>query len=69
VTLHRRHKSVTYIVCSQVGLDTGGESIPYVAGWGAGGELDAIQQDAQTIDEVARRIESVLIPEEQALAA
>jgi len=59
----------TYIVCSQVGLDTGGESIPYVAGWGAGGELDAIQQDAQTIDEVARRIESVLIPEKQALAA
>ena len=60
---------VTYIVCSQVGLDTGGESIPYVAGWGAGGELDAIQQDAQTIDEVARQIESVLIPEGQALAA
>lgn len=55
---------VTYIVCGQVGLDTGGESIPYVAGWGEGGGLDAIQQDAHTIDEVARRIEAVLLDDE-----
>lgn len=60
---------VTYIVCGQVGLDVGGESIPYVAGWGEDGALDAIAQDAQTIDEVARRIESVLIPEDQTLVA
>lgn len=60
---------VTYIVCGQVGLDVGGETIPYVAGWGEDGALDAIQHGAQTIDEVARRIESVLIPEDQTLAA
>lgn len=47
---------VTYIVCGQLGLDTAGESIPYVAGWGEDGALDAIQAYAQTIDEVARRI-------------
>lgn len=61
---------VTYVVCGHVGLDTGGESIPYVAGWGEDGALDAIQQDAQTIDEVARRIEAVLLDEQhQARAA
>jgi hypothetical protein len=25
--------AVTYFVCSSVGVDVGGESIPYVAGW------------------------------------
>lgn len=56
---------VTYIVCGRVGLDTSGESIPYVAGWGEDGALDAIQQDAQTIDEVAHRIETVLLNEDR----
>ena len=60
---------VTYIVCGQVGLDVGGETIPYVAGWGEDGALDAIQQDAQTIDEVARRIETALLAEAEPLAA
>jgi hypothetical protein len=41
---------VTYIVCGQLGLDTGGETIPDVVGWGKGGALDAIQQDAQTAE-------------------
>jgi len=60
---------VTYIVCAQVGLDTSGETIPYVAGWGEAGELDAIQQDASTIDDVARRLEAVLLDDQQQLAA
>jgi hypothetical protein len=51
---------VTYVVCSSVGLDVGGESIPYVAGWGEDGALDAIRQYAQTIDTIARRIEDAL---------
>lgn len=59
---------VTYIACGQVGLDTSGETIPYIASWGAEGELDAIQQDAQTIDEVARRIETFLIVDTKPLA-
>jgi hypothetical protein len=63
-----RHQSevlvdtATYIVLSQVGLDVGGESIPYVAGWGESGALDAIRQYAETIDQLARRIEDALTP-------
>lgn len=60
---------VTWIVLGQVGLDTSGDTIPYVAGWGESGELDAIQQDAQTIDEIARRLEGVVLGEREVLAA
>ena len=60
---------VTYIVLSQVGVDTSGETIPYIAGWGEDGALDAIHQDAQTIDEVARRIETALLGAEQQATA
>ncbi len=51
---------VTYVVCSSVGLDVGGESIPYIAGWGEDGALDAIREYAETIDTIARRIEDAL---------
>jgi N-terminal domain of anti-restriction factor ArdC len=51
---------VTYCVLGSVGLDVGGESIPYVAGWGEDGALDAIREYAQTIDLVARRVEDAL---------
>jgi hypothetical protein len=51
---------VTYIVCASVGLDVGGESIPYIAGWGEDGALDAIRDYAQKIDTIARRIEDAL---------
>jgi N-terminal domain of anti-restriction factor ArdC len=67
-TEYGRHQSevlvdtVTYIVLSQVGLNVGGESIPYVAGWGESGALDAIRQYAETIDQLARRIEDALTP-------
>jgi N-terminal domain of anti-restriction factor ArdC len=53
---------VTYCVLGSVGLDVGGESIPYVAGWGEDGELDAIRKYAATIDAIARRIEDALAP-------
>ncbi len=54
--------SVTCCVLGSVGLDVGGESIPYVAGWGEDGALDAIREYAQTIDTIARRIEDALEP-------
>lgn len=60
---------VTYIVCGQLGLDTSGETIPYVAGWGEDGALDAIHADAQTIDEVARQIETAVHGEQEQAAA
>jgi antirestriction factor ArdC-like protein len=40
---------VTYCVLGSVGLDVGGQSIPYVAGWGEDGALGAIREYAQTI--------------------
>jgi hypothetical protein len=46
--------TVTYVVCGSLGLDTSGSSVPYVAGWGEDGELEAIRGCAQTIDEIAR---------------
>jgi hypothetical protein len=53
---------VTYCVLGSLGLDVGGESIPYVAGWGEDGALDAIREYAQTIDAIARCIEDALGP-------
>lgn len=49
--------TVTFIVCSSVGLDVSGSSVPYVTGWGEAGELDAIRKYAETIDGAARVIE------------
>jgi len=49
-------------VVGSVGLDVSSESIPYIAGWGEDGALDAIRQYAQTIDTIARRIEDALDP-------
>jgi len=34
--------TVTFGVCRAVGLRVDGESLPYVAGWGEGGALDAV---------------------------
>jgi hypothetical protein len=51
---------VTYVVCASAGLDVSGESIPYVAGWGEDGALDAIRAYADTVDKVARRIEDAI---------
>ena len=52
--------TVTAVVCGSVGLDTSGSSVPYIAGWGEEGDLDAIRTCAETIDEIARRIEEAL---------
>jgi hypothetical protein len=61
--------TVTYIVCGSVGLDVSGSSVAYVAGWGEGGELAAIRAYAETIDEIARRIEDSITVQPQSLAA
>jgi len=51
---------VTYIVCSSLGLDVGGEAIPYGAGGGEDGALEAIREYAETIDALARRLEDAV---------
>jgi hypothetical protein len=53
--------TVTYVVCAGVGLAVDGESIPYVAGWGEEGALEAVSEFAETIDSLARRIEDALL--------
>jgi hypothetical protein len=52
--------TVTYLAAASVGLAVDGETIPYVAGWGEDGALEAVTEFAETIDQVARRIEDVL---------
>jgi hypothetical protein len=52
--------TVTFIVCSSVGLAVDGEILPYVAGWGENGALEAVSEFAHTIDAAARRIEGAL---------
>jgi hypothetical protein len=49
--------TVSFVVGSSVHLDLGGETIPYVAGWGENGALEAVSEFAATIDRMARRIE------------
>jgi antirestriction protein ArdC len=50
-------ETAAVIVCGALGLDTSGESIPYIAGWGEANDLDAIKRYAETVDEIARSIE------------
>ena len=59
-TLHRRHKTATLIVLSGAGLDTSAETIPYVAGWGETGALEAVTEHAELIDRLARTVENAI---------
>ena len=58
-------ESVACIVCAGAGLDTAGESVPYLAGWNPEQAVERIQLLTGTIDEIARRIEHALDPGEQ----
>ena len=58
-------ETVTLLVASTVGLAVDGETIPYVSGWGEDGALEAVTEFAETIDQVARRIEDVLLAASQ----
>jgi hypothetical protein len=53
--------TVTLLAASAVGLAVDGETIPYVSGWGEDGALESVTEFAETIDQVARRIEDVLL--------
>ena len=48
---------VAHTVCSTVGLDTSGFSVPYMASWGAGEE---IVRYAELIDRLATRLEDAV---------
>ncbi len=51
-------ESVAYSVCASLGLDTAGQSVPYMAGWAESAEGDPIEAYAELIDRLARRIEA-----------
>ncbi len=57
-------ESVTYIVCGAIGLDTSGESIPFIAGWDQD-DLDTLEAFAHLVDATARKIEAVVLPRER----
>ena len=57
--------TVTLVAASAVGLAVDGETVPYVSGWGEDGALDAVTEFAETIDQVARRIEDALLAANQ----
>jgi hypothetical protein len=52
--------TATLIILSGVGLDTSGETIPYVASWGETGALEAVTEHAQLIDRLARTVENAI---------
>jgi N-terminal domain of anti-restriction factor ArdC len=62
--------TATHLAAASVGLNLSGESVPYIAGWGESGALEAVTAFASTIDELARRIETALAePTDQTVAA
>jgi hypothetical protein len=61
--------TAAHLACSSVGLMVDGETVPYVAGWGEDGALEAVSEYAKTIDELARRIENVLTADTTSRAA
>jgi hypothetical protein len=50
-------ETAAFVACRSLGLDTSGMSVPYVAGWGESGDLDAIKTYADLVDQIARQIE------------
>jgi hypothetical protein len=52
--------TTTLTVLGGLGLDVSGETVPYVAGWGEDGALDAVTQFAALIDALARQVEDAL---------
>jgi hypothetical protein len=49
-------ESAATIACGSVGLDTSGESVPYIAGWGDG-TTDALREYAGKVDQLAGALE------------
>jgi hypothetical protein len=62
-------EATTYVVCQSIGLDTSGRSIPYVAGWAGEGAVQKMRDAVSTIDELAKRLEAVLLAEPDPVAA
>jgi hypothetical protein len=53
-------ESATYIVLAGQGFALDAASVPYIAAWGREGTAADIRKFTETIDAIARRIESAL---------
>lgn len=53
---------VAYTVCSAVGFDSAGYSVPYMTSWSDGHEIELF---GELIDRVARRLEAVVLEAEE----
>jgi hypothetical protein len=49
-------ESAATIACASAGLDTSGEAVPYIAGWGDG-KADTLREYAAKVDELAGKLE------------
>jgi hypothetical protein len=52
---------VSYMVASTAGLDTSGESIPYMAGWGGEDARAKVRALAEVIDRAAKQLEAPIL--------
>jgi antirestriction protein ArdC len=46
-----------HVAAASLGLDTSGESVPYVASWGESGALEAVERAAALVDRIAGWLE------------
>jgi antirestriction protein ArdC len=53
-------ESIAWSVCGIVGLDTGANSIPYLAAWSESADLAVLERTARVINRLANRIEDAL---------
>src|SRR4051794_25272448 len=58
-------ESVALTVCGFLGLDTTGNSVPYLAVWSEHTPPDAFERIAGLVDRLARRLEDACQPDEQ----
>ena len=57
-------ETAAMIICASVGLDVSSESVPYITGWARkANPTEAITRFAGVIDELAARIETIVIPQ------
>jgi hypothetical protein len=61
--------TATLVALGAVGLDISGETVPYVAGWGETGALEAVTEFARLIDTLARRVEAAITRGDEAETA
>lgn len=60
-----------HVAAAGLGLDTSREAVPYVAGWGEDGRLEAVRRAAEQVDRLARELEqaAMLAEEPEAIPA